>query len=1569
MREFIFLFVMVAFYTSEAVPPSSCLKVFNIQNESYFSNPGLVMVDSCESSPTYLKYFAKEYFYIELKYNIIPRNYVTSQNSVIEYSLESIQAKNPIAKSEFERLRKLYGNFSFKEIKPNNPDTTRFLSREFLIKFDSYQDINQVVETLKSFSSIKSAKFNDWFNFVSYIPDDNQFVRGISYTDMTGSPYPSSNEWYPKNCHKRGWAWNHYSSKLPLAWDISKGKSSIFVGASESLDNNYTHLDLVNNFYQITALNQGDGDVLTSNMKDGHGLATLSCVIADDNNGYPLVGSCPDCKGFYTDSPENFTRIDVDGTVGNGITVPQVVYECVGYMHDPLNLIQSGIVALGAAGNSLGLSVFNSNNILYPRSSPWHMYEAFPCPDYPTDRTKDLKVISVGGLADGTYHDRNCNYWQFDPNVRGSNWQGPERFISYPVYNSGTPAGAVFNFSRGNSKFDNDIAVKNSAYVDVVIPATDILNATGTDYFYHMGSGTSQGVAIVGGIVGLMRSINTTLSQNPTNGNQSVLYNIQKTAYDILTFTAKKVLDDGMIPDIAGTQDNPGTQYPVAKHYLSGSNTNLSWQYDYVTQLNDVLKRSWAQRMGFGLVDAYRAAAHSIRQKGQYLYNLPANTTLQILPADINSDPRGYVNPSGKRIMHWGSKIKEGTGAFEMSIDRGPTPANDGILNVLEWGGISLPGEFHNNQGVTKINHTANTNRLELIVPEGSILAIDGILTTDQPLLSHYVVTGGGFGNTNNGKILMEGYLKDVEICGNLSIGDLTVVSTTNSGLAGISGAVGFGNVAPSISDVYGKVILKDYAKLYSWGQARFLPGTYIDMQGSEDITLNFGSHTYLEFGSTVTGIAGRKIVVKNGAELSVETNANVELLCEVLVEGGGRFIVNSNSVVKINKLTIEKDADLQIFHGSVVALKEPEQFWNGRVTITGVPDNKVEIVGMLEETCLPDDDPQYTDFEHIYTTPVIYMKGACNVNDLGKTHLNMVNTRFKNISLETHDVSIASPILNCEFLTATRLTNPYLNFPYLLSLNYNKCQQCEFEDFTSVTLDNCLFEDVSGVEFHPTEPGNYNENIYRTGGLVVEGYHEATIKNSNFNNLEYGVSTYDCGDVKIQNSSFISCGIGDYDFQSNTLLCDNFYEYVRFGSVRDHSLIGKAFDNQYKFNRIGFGAVSSGRQFFRSNKFTDYLLGISSSCSDLWLASLEENVYGSNVFVTTPIPTDPDDFENYLNKFITKTCEISSSTDINLNKNCCMLYLHYGHNMFSEGATYHIKYTGTGGFPSVSINSNAMMPAPYTPRVYGLSVTGSNLSEDEYVELYPICDEITREPLGDDDLMIDFPIDSDLNNPAAKYDLSSMIKEGLAIQDIKSLYQAIDLYGKSDIRSTSEIIDKEVKGMNSDIDVNFRDEIEILKADIALKTGEKEKALGILSGLDESKGGILRIKSGEKIQGATGSGLLAVVAKSLDFSCNEAATETKDALPGLVLTLEQNYPNPFSNLTDIGFTLANQSNISIVVTDLYGNKISNLITNVLYPAGRHKVPFNTDGISSGVYVYTLYADGVALSKKMHVVK
>jgi len=73
--------------------------------------------------------------------------------------------------------------------------------------------------------------------------------------------------------------------------------------------------------------------------------------------------------------------------------------------------------------------------------------------------------------------------------------------------------------------------------------------------------------------------------------------------------------------------------------------------------------------------------------------------------------------------------------------------------------------------------------------------------------------------------------------------------------------------------------------------------------------------------------------------------------------------------------------------------------------------------------------------------------------------------------------------------------------------------------------------------------------------------------------------------------------------------------------------------------------------------------------------------------------------------------------------------------------------------------------------------------------------------------------------------------------------------------------------------------------------------------------------------------------------------------------SLMQNYPNPFNPETNIPFALPVRSNVTLKVYDLLGREVATL-ANGAFEAGVHTVNLNGSDLSSGVYFYTIKADG-----------
>ncbi len=83
---------------------------------------------------------------------------------------------------------------------------------------------------------------------------------------------------------------------------------------------------------------------------------------------------------------------------------------------------------------------------------------------------------------------------------------------------------------------------------------------------------------------------------------------------------------------------------------------------------------------------------------------------------------------------------------------------------------------------------------------------------------------------------------------------------------------------------------------------------------------------------------------------------------------------------------------------------------------------------------------------------------------------------------------------------------------------------------------------------------------------------------------------------------------------------------------------------------------------------------------------------------------------------------------------------------------------------------------------------------------------------------------------------------------------------------------------------------------------------------------------------------------------------------------LSQNYPNPFNPSTTIKFSLPEAASIKLVVYNILGQQVSELI-NDYKAAGTYTVNWNAENLSSGIYIYRLESGNFSISKKMTLLK
>jgi hypothetical protein len=85
-------------------------------------------------------------------------------------------------------------------------------------------------------------------------------------------------------------------------------------------------------------------------------------------------------------------------------------------------------------------------------------------------------------------------------------------------------------------------------------------------------------------------------------------------------------------------------------------------------------------------------------------------------------------------------------------------------------------------------------------------------------------------------------------------------------------------------------------------------------------------------------------------------------------------------------------------------------------------------------------------------------------------------------------------------------------------------------------------------------------------------------------------------------------------------------------------------------------------------------------------------------------------------------------------------------------------------------------------------------------------------------------------------------------------------------------------------------------------------------------------------------------------------------------LILYQNFPNPYNLSTTIQFHLPKESEISIDLYNVLGEKMQTLV-NGIYSKGIYSINFSSGELSSGIYLYKMQTEKTSLTKKLIIIK
>ena len=105
----------------------------------------------------------------------------------------------------------------------------------------------------------------------------------------------------------------------------------------------------------------------------------------------------------------------------------------------------------------------------------------------------------------------------------------------------------------------------------------------------------------------------------------------------------------------------------------------------------------------------------------------------------------------------------------------------------------------------------------------------------------------------------------------------------------------------------------------------------------------------------------------------------------------------------------------------------------------------------------------------------------------------------------------------------------------------------------------------------------------------------------------------------------------------------------------------------------------------------------------------------------------------------------------------------------------------------------------------------------------------------------------------------------------------------------------------------------------------------------------------------------------TIKYSESVGITQTSSNIPE-IYSLSQNYPNPFNPVTHLEFAIPEFGFVSLIVYDLLGRKVAELVKSDLAP-GIYTYNFDASGLSSGIYFYKLSAENFSEVKRMNLVK
>ncbi len=99
------------------------------------------------------------------------------------------------------------------------------------------------------------------------------------------------------------------------------------------------------------------------------------------------------------------------------------------------------------------------------------------------------------------------------------------------------------------------------------------------------------------------------------------------------------------------------------------------------------------------------------------------------------------------------------------------------------------------------------------------------------------------------------------------------------------------------------------------------------------------------------------------------------------------------------------------------------------------------------------------------------------------------------------------------------------------------------------------------------------------------------------------------------------------------------------------------------------------------------------------------------------------------------------------------------------------------------------------------------------------------------------------------------------------------------------------------------------------------------------------------------------------------STTEVEVGAVARILSLGDNYPNPFNPATSIEFSVPTDGRVTLKIYNMLGQEVANLFDGVVVAGSLQKVSFNANRLASGAYFSRLDFNGTSLVKRMLLMK